>query len=79
MLIDVKCEKCNCIKELYFRSHKELENTPDFKCPECNASMKRVFSVYNVIPPVIAGYERENQDHLSLGQAVDTSKDGIWV
>jgi len=73
MTVDFKCDKCGkIVEELYF-SFKEVPN--DFLCG-CGGKMKRHYGNlnFNMMGREIPGYEKENQDHLTLGKAIDKQK-----
>ena len=78
MTSDFKCGKCRYVLEgQYYPSFNQTPKVID--CPKCGGLMKRQFGTphirgYGVIP----GYEKENQDKITLGKAID-QRTNAWV
>lgn len=81
MLAEFKCsdEKCPGFGEVfeeYFPTNAhylraEQEHKP--VCRHCGKPAKKIFSVFGVSNGDVPGYEKANENHLTIGKAVDQS------
>lgn len=77
MLLDYKCQnkKCGIVREEYYATSKV---PAVIRCVKCGGIMKKCFHAPNMrMGGSVAGYEKHNDDHLTLGKAIDGRQQ--WV
>ena len=74
-LFEYKCEKCGHIEEHYFHHAKYV--TQEQTCGKCGSVSKKLFARIKVGQSEVPGYEKVNQDKLTLGKGIDSRQK--WV
>ena len=76
MIAEYKCRQCGKIIEEYFATFNQVPKIKE--CPSCESVMEKLFSRPNVrMGGEISGYERANENDLTLGKAIDMRQK--WV
>ena len=76
MIVDFKCQDDKCdgvIQDQYYPSLAHVNNDlPNLKCPHCGKPVVKCFGSANVrMGGEVPGYEKSNENHLTLGKAID--------
>ena len=82
MIVDFQCLSCGHVTEEYFHSWNEMvevQEKHNIVCVKCGKrEMRRLFPAPKTIHSEVPGYEKRNQDHLTIGKRFD-SYHSKWV